>query len=109
MTKVYSVYEFLEKVEKEPLKWIGYCEVIITRSGSLFIAEPSHVTSITNYVCEKYGHTPDDLRKEIMAINSLSIEFLVDKYNLVAGLVFWVFIKWKNQQISKTYTEYITI
>lgn len=93
MTKVYSVYEFLEKVEKEPLKWIGYCEVIITRSGSLFIAEPSHVTSITNYVCEKYGHTPDDLRKEIMAINSLSIEFLVDKYNLVAGLVFWVFIK----------------
>ena len=81
--KKYSIYEFIDKVKSEPLKWIGYCEIIILRSGLILICNPSHTETAINYVKDKYHMSREDIFKEI-SDTCLPLEWIVDKYNLVA-------------------------
>ena len=78
-----SIYEFLDLVKKEPMKWINYCEIIITKTGGVLVATPSHVERIHQYIYEKYGITKDELNNE-MPYDVMPIGYLVDKYNLIA-------------------------
>lgn len=82
--KKYTIKEFIEKTKNEPLKWINYCEVLITPGGRIVIANPSHAIAAENYVCEYCGANKEKMREEMLKTHSLQLEFIIARYRLVA-------------------------
>lgn len=78
-----TIDEFIQLTKKEPLKWINYCEIILTPSGGVLIANPSHTEALIQYVMDKEHKSKDEVKNEIPK-SCLPIEWIVDKYRLVA-------------------------
>lgn len=78
-----TIYEFLDLVKLNPDKWIHYCEIIIGPFGQIYLAKPSHVECCLAYGMEKESKTREEIDNEI-PLDCLPIEWLVDKYGLVA-------------------------
>ena len=83
MINLMTINEFIELTKQEPLNWINYCEIILTVTGKVLLARPSHTQAIINYEKELLGKTDDDIRNEIPNM-CLPLEWFVDKNNFVA-------------------------
>ena len=78
-----SILEFIEYTKKNPDKFICYCEIMITPTGSIILCRPSHQETVLKYVMEKENKTREELSNSIpMWCSPLS--FLIDKYGLIA-------------------------
>lgn len=79
-----SIYDFIEYTKKNPLNFINYCEVIIDPYGNIIIANPSHTETALKYAMEKENKTRDQIIQELREIFCLPLEWVVDKYGLIA-------------------------
>ena len=78
-----SILEFMEYTKKNPDKFINYCEIIITPTGSIIQCIPSHQETAIKYAMLKEEKTRKELSNSIpMWCSPLS--FLIDKYGLIA-------------------------
>jgi hypothetical protein len=78
-----SIFEFIKHTKENPLKFINYCEVLLTRFGDVIICNPSHTETAIEYVMNKCDKSREEIMDEIPAL-CLPLEWLVDKYGLVA-------------------------
>jgi hypothetical protein len=81
--KKFNINKFIEHTNNNPLGYIDYCEIIIDGAGIIFEAHPSHVEAILRYIGEKDSRSREQIMSEI-PLDCLPIEYLVDKYGLVA-------------------------
>lgn len=78
-----SIYDFIDYANKNPLKFIDYCEIIINEYGGVLMARPSHTEAAIQYIMKKEKLS----RKEVLSNipNECSpLEWIVDKYGLIA-------------------------
>ena len=56
-----NIYEFIEHVKQNELKYINYCEVIIGPYGNIIEAIPSHTETVIAYAMEKENKSRKDI------------------------------------------------
>lgn len=78
-----DIFEFVSYAKNNPLSFIRYCEIILSPHGKVIIIDPSHTETAIKYAMEKDHCTRQDIIDE-MPTTCYPIEWLVDKYNLVA-------------------------
>lgn len=79
-----TVDEFLSMVNKEPFKWVCYCEIIILNNGLILLARPSHTECVINYAMQKESKTRTEII-ELLRQDLLSpLEYYISKYQMVA-------------------------
>lgn len=82
-TKVFDIHEFIEYAKENKNKFISYLEIIITESGEVLMANPSHMERMIEYVISKENITRDQLSNQIPD-NFAPLEFLLDKYSCIS-------------------------
>lgn len=79
-----NIDDFILKTKNEPNKWINYCEILIDTDGDIIICNPSHTESCIQYAMRKDNITREDIRKTMIPFDCLVIDFIVDKYQIIA-------------------------
>lgn len=82
-TKVFDIHEFIEYAKENKNKFTNYLEIIITNSGDVLLANPSHTERMIEYVINKENITRDKL-DELIPDHYAPLEFLLDKYKCVS-------------------------
>lgn len=78
-----SIYDFIDYANKNPLKFIDYCEIIINEYGGVFMARPSHTEAAVQYIMKKEKLSRKEVFNNIP--NECSpLKWIVDKYGLIA-------------------------
>lgn len=78
-----SIYDFIDYANKNPLKFIDYCEIIINEYGGVLMARPSHIEAAVQYIMKKEKLSRKEVFNNIP--NECSpLEWIVDKYGLIA-------------------------
>lgn len=80
------VDEFIKKAKRDPMKYYNYCELIITPTGMIYEAIPSHQGLMIHLYCEAYKCTRDEFNKELLSSRLVYLNFmsyLMKKLNCV--------------------------
>lgn len=80
---IMNVNQFIKYTKDHPEKFIDYCEIIITRGGLIFFANPSHIEAMVSYICNKIHTSREKFIKSIPLLCS-PMEWIIDKYELIA-------------------------
>ena len=79
--ELYTCDEFIAMTRKDPLSWIHYCEIIILDSGSIKLARPSHINTMTEYAANIENMTVGDFKRKYSSI--ADVEYLSSKYTII--------------------------
>lgn len=75
--------EFISLTRREPLNWINYCEILVTKSGQIILARPSHQEACIHYAMEVEHKTRSEIECELREECLCPSDFYVDKYGLI--------------------------
>jgi hypothetical protein len=78
-----TILEFLDLVKKDPLKWINYCEIIISKNGCVELANPCHEKKLIEIYCKNEGITIEQFERKFPVCLS-PVSFICEKYSLVS-------------------------
>lgn len=82
--EIFRCREFISMTKEEPLKWTNYCEIIITHSGHVMLARPSHTMKIIEYAMFKEDKSKEEIVEELRSDYLAPIDFYIDKYGILA-------------------------
>ena len=80
MTKL-SVDQYIQKTLDDPDRYTNYCEVIMTDSGGIVEAIPSHQETLIAILCEKENTTREEFMRTFPVHLSV-IHYICEKYHL---------------------------
>ena len=75
----FTVLEFKEYVDANPLSFITYCEIIIDKGGFIHLSVPSHIEAMVHDICLTHNMTRDDV-KSIIGEQDSPMHKLVDTF-----------------------------
>ena len=78
-----SFNNFLDIVNKDPLAWKRYCEILILSNGMIELARPCHQEKLINIYCNKMNINKEEF-KEIFPKNLSILDFICEKYSIVS-------------------------
>lgn len=78
-----TVNEFVELINKDPDRWNHYCEIIITATGYIELARPSHQRKLIEIYCDKEGESYDEFNKHVPRMLNIN-DTICEKYNLIS-------------------------
>lgn len=81
-----SVNEFIEKTKQNPMRYYNYCELVITPTGMIYEAIPSHQELMIHLYCKAYKCTRNEFNKEFLSSRLVYLNFmsyLMKKLNCV--------------------------
>lgn len=81
---IMSVDDFVNLTQKEPLKWINYCEILLDKIGRVIICQGSHATTAINYAAKVNNVSPKEMAYEIRETQCDPLEWIIDKYGIIA-------------------------
>lgn len=82
--KTFTIDQFIAYTKEHPTEWINYCEVLMTKTGDIILARPSHAEAAIQYASDlelkSVDEIKDFLRKEMLSPS----EFYAGKYRLLS-------------------------
>ena len=78
-----NIEEFVKYVKDHKDQFHNYCEIIITRSGLIELARPSHQKALIRLAAEKYNQTSKEYMSSI-PIECSPEHWIIDKEHMIA-------------------------
>lgn len=79
--ELYTCDEFISMTRKDPLSWIGYCEILILDNGSIKLARPSHINAMINHAADIENMSVEEFRMKYASV--VDMEYLSSKYSII--------------------------
>lgn len=78
-----SFNNFIDIVNKDPLAWKCYCEILILSNGMIELARPCHQEKLINIYCNKMNIDKEEFKKRFPTNLSI-VDFICEKYSIIS-------------------------